>query len=95
MKVLVRRGRNISHHIFEDTETISMEEDRVVVSGTGSKKFIISHLYAANCILFENVVPPADWKPNKYLYTESGGWVLNADWGDSSGEEPSSVDSPE
>ena len=95
MKVLVKRGTNISLHIFEDTQTITIEEEQVVVGAPGSSQGFISHLYIANCILFENVTPPDDWKPSKYLYTESGGWTLNSDWGDSSGEEPSSVDSPE
>ena len=87
MKVLVLRGQNISLHTFDDTETISIEEEQVVVGDPGSKKFMISHLYAANCILFENVTPPEDWQARKYLYTESGGWELNSDWGDN-GDRP-------
>ena len=98
MKVLVKRGKNVSLHIFEDTQTITIEEEQVVVDDSSNPEFsklTISHLYRANCILFENVTPPDDWKPIKYLYTESGGWTLNTDWGDSSSEEISSVDSPE
>ena len=77
MKTLVRNTDNTSPYIFADDATIVVGESSIT-----TPDFMIGDLNSGNATLVEDVTPPADWKGNKYCYTEAGGWVLNPQWVD-------------
>ena len=80
MKTLVDINTYISLYLFDDSETILLLEDRVIVGNP--VQFVIADLKSSNTFVFENVTPPQDWCGRKYAY-DGNAWTLNSDFIDS------------
>lgn len=76
-KTVTLKDGNISAILFDDAETIVMEEARICV---GDPWFnIIYDCNSVNSVLHSNVTAPQDWFPQKYLFDGSN-WALNPDF---------------
>lgn len=78
MKTITRKSTNVSLYLFNDDVVVDVKSNEIVIGNP--PEFIIGDCDSSNAVLFENVSNPEDWQGWKYLYTESGGWVLNPDW---------------
>lgn len=76
MKTIIENSTKLSKYIFEDNETVIMEQDKIVTS-----KFIVAILNSNNSTLIESVTPPDDWYGNKYMY-DNDVWTLVPNWVD-------------
>lgn len=78
MKTIVRNETNVSLYLFDDSKSVDVQEDRIVVGNP--PELIISDCNSSNATLFEGVASPDEWTGWKYLYTAAGGWELNPAW---------------
>lgn len=76
MKTIIENTTKLSKYIFEDSDQISIESNKIV-----TPKFIIGDLNSSNSTLVDSVTPPEDWSGNKYTF-ENGTWTLNPNWVD-------------
>ena len=77
MKTIVRKESNISIWIFNNSQSVDVQENQTAVGEP--VEFFISDCTTSDCDLIEGVTPPSDWDAHKYLYA-SGSWTLNPDW---------------
>jgi len=74
---------NLSKYVFEDSKTITMESDRIIVGDPSSPDFYIADLNSSNATLTESVTDaPDNWSGNRYTYDPAADpkWVVNPDW---------------
>ena len=82
MKTIVEISSNLSKYLFEDSKSVSMESDKIVVGDLSAPDFIISDLTAVTATLHTNVTnDPDDWKGNKYRF-DGTTWTQNPNWVD-------------
>ena len=94
MQTITFNGSNISTHIFEDSQTITSESDKIflqrasaisTVSGYGGETTvgyvdeIICDMNSSNSTVHTSVTPPGDWKGGKYLF-DGTDWTANPDY---------------
>ena len=79
MKTIVRLDNNIALYVFDDTEIIDVQEDKIVIGSPETQ--IISDCNSANTTVYENVTPPEDWRGWKYFF-DGTDWTENTDWTD-------------
>jgi len=75
MKALVNTQTKYVVFMFEDADVVTIEDDMVCAP---DQHFILD-LNKSNAILVENVTPPEDWAPSKYLY-DNGIWTVRSTW---------------
>ena len=69
MKTLIRADSGVSSYLFDDSASVTLHDDRVVVDD-----LTISDLNAFNAALIEGVTPPSDWVGDKYRM-QGGDWI--------------------
>ena len=79
MKTIIRKQSNISIWVFNDSQSVDIQENQTVV-GKPIELFICD-CTTSDCDLIEGVTPPTDWVGHKYLFS-NGSWTLNPDWVD-------------
>jgi hypothetical protein len=77
MKTIVETATGLSKYLLEDTVTVTLNDDAIVVGDPAM--FIVADLNADNAVVYEGVTAPADWTGNKYTFDGSD-WTLNPDW---------------
>jgi hypothetical protein len=77
MKIIAKKESKIVLYVFEDSQTIDVQDNQTVVGNP--VEFYISDCNTSDTDLIESVTPPIDWVAEKYLYA-SGSWSLNPDW---------------
>jgi len=77
MKTIIQNDSNISIYLFEDTESVSMQDNSVEVGDP--VRMVIADCNNQNCTLVENVDNPDEWTGHKYLYVD-GNWNLNPEY---------------
>lgn len=77
MKTITKDHRSL--YIFEDTETVTLTDDNIVVGSP--VRFIIGDCNNSDTVLHEGVTPPADWTGHKYDF-DGTTWTANPDWVD-------------
>ena len=92
MKTITFNGSNISAHIFEDSQIITTEADKIVcpdsfsytqivgiTETTAYTDTIINDMNSSNSTIHTSVTPPADWRGSKYLF-DGTDWTANPDY---------------
>lgn len=79
MKTIVRKDSNISIWIFDDSQSVDIQENQTVVGDP--VEYYISDCTTADSNLIDGVTPPVNWIGHKYLFS-NGSWTLNPDWVD-------------
>lgn len=79
MKTIVRKDSNISIWIFDDSQSVDIQENQTVVGDP--VEYYISDCTTADSNLIDDVTPPVNWIGHKYLFS-NGSWKLNPDWVD-------------
>ena len=67
-------GNNISAYIFEDSDAVTSESDRVVCPD-----LVILDLNSSNSTIHTGVTPPEDWIGFKYSF-DGITWTANSNW---------------
>ena len=83
MKTITENATKLSKYLFEDSKSVSMESDKIIVGDPSSPDFWIGDLNSGNATLTENVTDaPSNWKGNRYTYDPAADpkWVANSDW---------------
>jgi len=75
MKTLINKTTKVAHYLWEDSQTIRMEEDMIHV-GVPLIDFSIQFLNSSTGEIIENVTDPGDFWGGKYKYVD-GQWVNN------------------
>ena len=78
MQTIVRQGSNVSLYLFSDSESVSIQTDKLEVGDP--VRFIVADCDSSNVTLHQGVTEPADWCGNKYVYTTDDGWQSNPDF---------------
>tara|TARA_B100000900_G_scaffold352689_1_gene320476 strand:+ start:341 stop:586 length:246 start_codon:yes stop_codon:yes gene_type:complete len=76
MKTLIKTDTKVSLYIFEDSETVDVQNNKVIIGDP--EKLIIADCNSANVTLVEGVTNPSEWIGHKYLY--DGEWKSNPDY---------------
>ena len=71
MKTLIRNEDQISIYLFEDSVTLTISENNIIVGDPID--FNIGDRNSTNTTLIENISSPSDWAHWKYKY-------VNAQW---------------
>lgn len=79
MKTIVETATGLSKYLLEDTVSVTLKDDSIVVGDPAM--FIVADLNADNAVVYEGVTAPDDWVGNKYTFDGSE-WTLNPDWVD-------------
>ena len=85
MKTITENSTKLSKYLFEDSKTITVESDRIVIGDTSNPDSIICDLNSSNATLTENVTDaPSDWIGCKYTYDPAADpkWVQDSNWED-------------
>lgn len=69
MKTLINADSGVSLYLFEDSASVALHDDCVVVD-----ELTISDLNAFNAELVAGVTPPSDWVGEKYRM-QGGEWI--------------------
>lgn len=77
MKTIVETTTNLSKYLLNDDITIVLNTDRIIVGEP--PLFIVADLNNINAVIYENIIAPADWSGNKYMF-DGINWVLNSNW---------------
>lgn len=78
MKTIVENSTNLSKYLLQDSVTVVVNADHIVVGDPA--QFIIGDLNSGNASVVENVTDfPADWIGNKYMY-DGATWTQNPNW---------------
>jgi len=77
MKTIVTNANNISLYLFNDSENIIVEIDKIIIGDP--ERLIIGDLNSSNSKVFKNVENPNDWYGHKYFYSNNR-WTLNPDF---------------
>ena len=84
MKTIVETATGLSKYLLDDSMTITVNSDHIVVGNPS--QFIIGDLNSSNATITENVTnAPSDWTGNKYTF-DGTTWTLNPDWVDPDAE---------
>ena len=76
MKTIIFNNSNLSVHLFEDNDTLTMSTDNIICPN-----FIIGDMNSNNATIYEDVTPPEDWRKAKYLFDGST-WSDSPNWED-------------
>ena len=76
MKTLIKNDTKTSLYLFEDSEAVDIQEDKVVIGNPA--RLIIDDLDSSNASLIEGVTEPTEWVGYKYFYDD--GWVSNSNY---------------
>ena len=80
MKTIVETATGLSKYLLDDSVTITVDSDRIVVGNPA--QFIINDLNSSNTTITESVSnAPSDWTGNKYTFNGTT-WTQNPDWVD-------------
>ena len=94
MQTITFNDSNVSAYIFEDSQTITTEADKITlpkataistVSGYGLETTvgytdeIICDMNSSNAAVYTGVTPPEDWRGGKYLF-DGTDWTTNPDY---------------
>lgn len=71
MKTIIFKENNLSAFIFDDDHIIDLHETHVSVTSPWGAVLTIGNMNNVNCIVYENVTPPTDWKQARYFYDGS------------------------
>jgi len=82
MKGILHKSSNQIRFIVEDTETVSIESDLVLMS---DRKIL--DLNSSNAEVVQLQFVPEDWASDKYFW-KNNTWELNPDWTEPVVEEP-------
>lgn len=85
MKTITENSTKLSKYLFEDSKTITIESDKIVIGDTSNPDSIICDLNSSNATLTENVTDaPSDWIGCKYTYDPAADpkWVQDSNWED-------------
>lgn len=85
MKTITENSTKLSKYLFEDSKTITIESDRIVIGDTSNPDLIICDLNSSNATLTENVTDaPSDWIGCKYTYNPAADpkWAQDSNWED-------------
>jgi len=74
-------GNHISAYIFEDSDAVTSESDRI----TGPD-LVILDLNSSNATIHTGVTPPGDWVGWKYSF-DGTTWAANSSWVEWDGNE--------
>jgi len=77
MKTLVKNSDNTSLYVFEDSEMLDIQTDKIVVGDP--ERMIIGDCNSGNVTLHENVTPPNDWVGGKYFF-DGTDWTQNPNY---------------
>jgi hypothetical protein len=84
MKTIVETATELSKYLLDDSVTITVNSDYIVVGDPA--QFVIGDLNSSNATITENVTnAPSDWTGNKYTF-DGTTWTLNPDWVDPDAE---------
>lgn len=84
MKTIVETATGLSKYLLDDSVTITVNSDHIVVGDPA--QFVIGDLNSSNATITENVTnAPSDWTGNKYTF-DGTTWTLNLDWVDPDAE---------
>jgi hypothetical protein len=84
MKTIVETATELSKYLLDDSVTITVNSDYIVVGDPA--QFVIGDLNSSNATITENVTnAPSDWTGNKYTF-DGTTWTLNLDWVDPDAE---------
>tara|TARA_B100001113_G_C21042726_1_gene593085 strand:+ start:736 stop:1050 length:315 start_codon:yes stop_codon:yes gene_type:complete len=75
MQTLIRNSNKESLWLWEDSVTVDIGTDKIIVSGDSPPKFLITDLNSSNCTLIKDIASPDEWQSHKYIY--DGGWKNN------------------
>lgn len=75
MQTLVRKDNNVSIYLFDDSETINLEPNCILVGDP--LRLTIADRNENDTILYQSIDAPEDWEGWKYVYTKENGWILN------------------
>lgn len=76
MKTLIRTDTKTSLYLFEDSETVDIQADKVVIGNP--ETLIIDDCNSSNVLLIEGIPEPSDWVGHKYFY--NNGWETNTNY---------------
>lgn len=76
MKTLININTKTSLYLFEDSETVDIQSDKVVIGNPAT--LIIDDLDSSNATLIEGIPEPSDWVGHKYFY--NSGWETNTNY---------------
>lgn len=80
MKTIVENSTNLSKYLLADSETVTIEADKITVGNPA--KFIIADLNSGNATLHTGVTnDPDDWTGNKYTF-DGTTWTQDPNWVD-------------
>lgn len=85
MKTITENSTKLSKYLFEDSKTITVESDKIIVGDPSSPDSTICDLNSSNATLTENVTDaPSNWIGERYTYDPAADpkWVANPDWED-------------
>lgn len=86
MKTIVTNSDNASRYIEEDSQTITLSADNIVIGDPAEN--IICDLNNTNATLYTDVANvPEDWVNFKYLF-DGTTWTLNPNWLERDPDEP-------
>jgi|13_taG_2_1085334.scaffolds.fasta_scaffold01268_2 hypothetical protein len=86
MKTIVTNSDNASRYIEEDSQTITLSADNIVIGNPAENT--ICDLNNTNSTLYTNVTNvPEDWVGKKYLF-DGTTWTLNPNWVAKDPDEP-------
>lgn len=67
MKIIVRNENKVCYYVFNDSDKLIVEENRIE-----TPDFIIGDMGSSNSTIYENVSDvPEDWENDKYIYDDS------------------------
>lgn len=86
MKTIVTNSDNASRYVEEDSQTITLSADNIVIGSPAEN--IICDLNNTNSTLYTDVTNvPEDWVNFKYLF-DGTTWTLNPNWVAKDPDEP-------
>jgi len=86
MKTIVTNSDNASRYVEEDSQTITLSADNIVIGDPAEN--IICDLNNTNSTLYTDVTNvPEDWVGKKYLF-DGTTWTLNPNWVERDPDEP-------
>ena len=85
MKTITENSTKLSKYLFEDSKTITVESDKIIVGDPSNPDSTICDLNSSNATLTENVTDaPSNWIGERYTYDPAADpkWVANPNWED-------------
>jgi hypothetical protein len=67
MKIIIRNENKVSYYVFNDSDELVVEENRIT-----TPSFIIGDMGSSNATIYEDITDvPEDWENDKYIYDDS------------------------